>query len=349
VSLSIVGGLERPGSGSVEVAGLDLTGLATLRLTAGTAGGGNNNFLMLVPANTNLPVITGVYPNGTNMFQPSATLSFNVSSPAGIAINANSIKVGLTIRTIQSVTTTNLTSTTGLTITGPATNRNVSLALITNATYTAVISATDVNGSPAGQTVNFDTYNPIFLWEAEDYNTNGGGYIDIPQTNGYANSVGTAEIDFHDVTTAAGTHAYRPGDAAATEVNGDGPPRLPYIGTGFTDYDVGWYDGGDWNNYTRTFPAGDYNIYLRAANGTTGNGGLAMARVTSDPTQPNQTNVNLGSFTIPATGGWQTYTWIPLRDASGNLVKFTGGGVQTLRATSSGGLSVPVHFAWRFE
>ncbi len=318
---------------------LDLSGLATLRLTAGPGGGGNNNFLMLTPANTNLPVISGVYPNGTNMFQPSPTFSFNVSSPGGVTINANSIRVGLTIRTIQGVTTTNLTSTNGLTVTGSSTSRNVSLALVTNVTYTAVISATDVNGSPAGLTVNFDTYNPLFLWEAEDYNYGSGQYIDTAQTNGYASLAGTVETDYHDVTTAAGTHLYRPSDTAAIEVNGDTPPRLAYIGSGFTDYDVGWYDGGDWNNYTRTFPTGDYNIYLRAANGTTGNGGLGLARVTSDPTQPNQTTVGLGSFTIPATGGWQAYTWVPLRDANGNLVKFTGGGVQTLRATSSGGLN----------
>jgi len=123
------------------------------------------------------------------------------------------------------------------------------------------------------------------------------------------------------------------------EINGDSPPRLQYIGTGFTDYDVGWYDGGNWNNYTRTIPAGDYNVYLRAANGTTGNGGVNLARVTSDPTTTNQNTVNLGAFTIPATGGWQTHTWVPLRDVNGNLLKFTGGGLQTLRATSSGGVN----------
>src|SRR5205807_800160 len=76
---------------------LDLAGLATLRLTAGPAGGGNNNFLMLTPANTNLPIITGIYPNGTNMFQPASALTFTVSSPTAVTINANSIKVQLTV------------------------------------------------------------------------------------------------------------------------------------------------------------------------------------------------------------------------------------------------------------
>jgi hypothetical protein len=321
---------------------VDLGGTTnTLRLMANSGGGGNQNFFMLVTANTNLPMINGIYPNGTNMFQPSATFSFNASSPAGVTINANSISVGLTVRTIQGVTTTNLTSTNGLTITGSATSRNVSLALITNATYTAVISVIDANGSPAGLTVSFDTYNPNFVWEGEDYNYNGGAYIDAPQTNGYAGLTGVAEIDYHDNVTVSqnGTPVYRTGDPVGLENCGDTPLRVQYIGTGFTEFDVGWYDGGNWNNYTRTLPSGDYNILLRAANGTTGNGGVTLSRVTSDPTQPNQTTLNLGSFTIPATGGWQTYTWVPMRDLNGNLVKFTGGGLQTLRATSSGGVN----------
>jgi len=47
--------------------------------------------------------------------------------------------------------------------------------------------------------------------------------------------------------------------------------RLAYIGTGFSDYDVGWYDNGDWNNYTRTVPTGPIlTSVFRAANGTTG-------------------------------------------------------------------------------
>ena len=323
---------------------LDLAGVATLRLTAGpTGGGGNNNFLMLTPANTNLPTITGLYPNGTNMFQPASTLSFTASSPTGVTISTNSIRVQLTVTTITKSFVTNLTATNGLTITGTASSRNVSAALTTNASYVAAVSVTDVNGAPAAQTVAFDTYNPVLTWEAEDYDYGGGQTYDPAiTTDEYMNATGTQEIDYHDTTTAAGTHAYRPGDTAATEVNGDGPPRLAYIGTALTDYDVGWYDNGDWNNYTRTIPAGQFNVILRAANGSGGNGGLALSQVTGGVGTTTQTNVNLGTFTIPATGNWQAYTWVPLRDAGGNLVKLIGAGAQqkqTLRATSAGGLN----------
>jgi hypothetical protein len=242
------------------------------------------------------------------------------------------------VTTITRSFVTNLTATNGLSITGTASSRNVSAALITNASYVAAISVTDANGSPGAQSVNFDTYNPLLLWEAEDYDYGGGLTFDPGNTTGqYANQVGTVDVDYHDTTTAAGTHAYRPGDAAATEPNGDGPPRLAYIGTGFTDYDIGWDDNGDWLNYTRTIPAGQFNVVARAANGSGGNGGIALAQVTNGIGTTVQGTASLGTFTVPATGNWQAYTWVPLRDAGGNLVKLTGEGVQqTLRATSSG-------------
>jgi Carbohydrate binding module (family 6) len=319
---------------------LSLGGTNTLQSIAGTGGGGNQNFFMLVTANTNLPLISGIFPNGA--LQPSPTFTFNASSPTGVAINTNSITVLLTAVPLAGNSfVTNLTSANGLLVTGPSTNRNVVYpGLQTNVSYTAVISVTDINGSPAGVTVNFNTFNPILTWEAEDYNYNNGSFVDNPQTNLYAGTFGTAEVDFHD-GAGAGGRAYRDIGIAvgpATETATD-TPRAAYVGSGLTDYNVGFYDGGDWLNYTRTMPAGQYNIYLRAANGGGGNGALTLARVTSDPTVSPQTTTNLGTFTIPPTGAWQTYVFVPLRDAGGNLVKFTGGSVQTLRGTSSGGLN----------
>jgi hypothetical protein len=37
----------------------------------------------------------------------------------------------------------------------------------------------------------------------------------------------------------------------------------------------------------------------------------------------------LGQLNIPNTGGWQNYTWVPLRDASGNPVIWTADGNAT--------------------
>jgi len=38
---------------------------------------------------------------------------------------------------------------------------------------------------------------------------------------------------------------------------------VQYIGSGQSDYDIGFTDGGDFGNYTRHYPAGTYNIYMR--------------------------------------------------------------------------------------
>jgi hypothetical protein len=323
---------------------VNLSGTNTFRLTANTGGGGNNNFLMLTPANTNLPTISGIYPNGTNLFQPASALTFTANSPGGFVISPSGISVNMTIKTTTGQTTvTNLTvANGGLVVTGPSTNRTVSAALVTNDIYTAVISVTDVNGSPASSTVSFDTLNPVYTWEAPDYDYGGGlSFADPIPVDGYLGQSGTAEIDYHFANVPP-ANTYRDSAIVGVENNGDNPQRLIIITNSAQPYDLGYYNGGNWLNYTRSFPAGAYNILVRAADGsTTGVGAnVALAQVTSGQGTSNQVTANLGSFTFPPTGGWQTYTWTPLRDSSGNLVKFTGGSVETLRATSAGAQNV---------
>jgi hypothetical protein len=323
--------------GNGNLVRLTLGGTNTLRLTAGTAGGGNVNFVMLTPANTNLPAISGVYPNGTNMFQPSATFSFVASSPSGVAISTNSISVRLTVTNLLGKGfVTNLTAINGLSITGPATNRTVSAVLSSNFIYTAAVSVTDANGSPAATTVSFDTISPVYTWEAEDYDYADGTYVDNPQTNAYAGQSADPGVDSFINADASLANTYRSPGGLGDQPDGD-QPRLQYIGTGFTSYNVGWYDTGDWGNYTRTYPTGEFNLFIRAANGSGGNLGDTVSSVTSGWGTSAQTTTNLGTFTIPTTGNWQGYVWVPLRDAGGNLVKLTLGGTNTLRVTANPG------------
>src|SRR6185437_8459193 len=128
--------------------------------------------------------------------------------------------------------------------------------------------------------------------------------------------------------------------------NGDTPLRLQYLTNSPAPqaYDIGYFNSGNWLNYTRNFPAGEYNIYVRAADGSTGTpptpGNLAVTVITNEWGQADQSGTNLGTFNIPATGGWQTYTWVPLRDSTGNLVKFNGGTTNTLKVTSAGSQNV---------
>ena len=132
--------------GNGNLVRLTIPGVNTLRLTA---GGGNLNFVMLIPANTNLPSISEIYPNGTNMFQPATALTFTASSASGATINPTGISVKFTIQTLLGQTVvTNITTANGLVVTGPASNRSVSAPITTNLAYNAVISVTERQWQP---------------------------------------------------------------------------------------------------------------------------------------------------------------------------------------------------------
>ena len=86
----------------------------------------------------------------------------------------------------------------------------------------------------------------------------------------YVGLDGTPGVDGNDVSSGGGT-AYRPDDTSnqGNEVNGD-VKRAQYVALGTNDYDIGWTAAGQWANYTRTYPAGVYNVMFRAAGNTGG-------------------------------------------------------------------------------
>jgi hypothetical protein len=230
---------------------------------------------------------------------------------------------------------TNYTSANGLIIGGASTGRTVSAPLVTNVLYKVVIKVTDVSGNSATNTGSFDTISPSYTFEAEDFDYNSGNYLNNPQTNAYAGLSGTSGIDYTNGALGQGNASYRP-QGLETENAGD-LPRVAYS-TGLPDYDVGFANSGNWGNYTRSFPAGTFNVYMRSAspNGPTTDS-ETMYQVTAGRGASSQTTSLLGTFSCPNTGGWQTYAWVPLLDTSGNLVKFTGGSVETLRVTTVNG------------
>lgn len=272
--------------------------------------------------------ISALYPNGTNMFQPSTTLSFTASSPAGVT----NVTVQLTVKNLYSGQS--FIKNPSLTITGPSTAENVSAPLTSNTIYTAVIQIKDANGVVANQTVSFDTITPSYTWEAEDwdYTSNGtpGLYIDNPQTNGYKNLATTVEGSNNN-----GPGQYRPSvPGPSTEGAGD-IARLPYIGTGFQDYDVGWTDGGEYAQYTRHYPAGTYNLFARVASGgsaQTESGDISVLSGTATISNPS------GPYKYGVTvRGWQNYDFMPVTDSAGNLIQITfDGTASTLQETQVG-------------
>ena len=317
-------------------------------------GNCNENFFLLVPADTNPPPtstsLANMYPDGTVQFQPASALTFTANNTNGIDPANISVQLNGTNLLGQGFAT-NYTTANGLIVTGTSTSQNVSAPLSSNLTYTAFIQITDGAGNTQGFPLTFDTITPGYLFEAEDWDFNGGQFVPPPETNAYAGVSAVQGIDNEVDPNNVHSFAYRGGPLLGFGLNNEGAgdkPRAPYtvtnINTGllYVDYDVGFNSGGDWGNYTRNYPAGKYNIFMRGSNGgvngggNTGAGTASLSLLTSGYQTANQTVTNLGTFTIFATGGWQTYTWVPLKDSFGNLVVFNGGSLATLQVQTLG-------------
>ncbi len=314
---------------------------STINVLQGSDASDNMNFFMLMPINTNeaatTVTITNLYPDGTLQFQWTNVLSFTAHSAAGIS--PTDVSIQLTGTNLYGVGySSNLTTANGLTVIGTSTDITVTTPLTSNEVYSAFIQVNDGNGIPATKAVSFDTINPIYTFEAEDYNYSDGTFVDNPQTNAYNGVSGDPGVDYFVDDPLSGSHSYRDNDPTvggpATEGCGD-VPRAAYT-NGAPDYDVGFNDSANWENYTRDFPAGTYNIFVRGANGGGGTGSAGMALVTSAANTSSQTVSNLGTFAIPSTGNWQKYILAPLKDKSGNIVNVTFSGTSntTLRVTS---------------
>ena len=275
------------------------------------------------------PVISNVYPG--SMLLASNHISFAVSSPSSTPISASGIHLV--------VNGTDVSSSPDLAITGSGSSYNVLYTgLSTNVwSYAATITVTDTLGLSDSTSMSFDTINPAYLWEAEDYDFTNGMYYDsplvssTPQANCYAQVTGSLGVDYY--STATGQAHYRTNDTSGTGLAGDGV-RQKFITAQLTDpnavdYVVGYIAVNDWFNYTRDIAPGTYNIYARLS------GGSGATTVSFDDVTSGSPN-NLGVFTFNGNN-WGAYNYIPLLDGNGNLLQFTLGGKTTFRATLTSG------------
>jgi regulation of enolase protein 1 (concanavalin A-like superfamily) len=264
-----------------------------------------------------------------------------------------------TVKSMQGVPTSKLVfkvngedKSSALTFTGTDAVRQYTYAgpFVANMIYKFEITATDAEGIVSTVPISWDTFKQDnFLIEAEDFNYDSGKYNDNPgigSLSPYISAIGTPLIDEYDPVT-GGNHDYRPydtdtqtGELIATKTmpnevirkayadaydNGNGDPLA-------IDYAVGWIDSATWLNYTRTFPAGTYQMSARIA--SSGGYGLRFDWVTSSPTVANQTTFPFGTMTGPAVspGTTEIFGFAPLTDAFGTQVvqRFTAG-VKTMR------------------
>jgi hypothetical protein len=342
-----------------------LNGVQTLRSTV--VGNPNINFFMIVPAvGSQNPALLSSYPTGLHPFEPTNHLTFTIGPASGSPIPGGSIHMSLNGYDVTSLMT--LTSGASNTWTG-------SIPVASNAAYTAVIRATNSTSLSSTFTINFDTFTQNnFMWEAEDFDFNGGSYIDNPVPTGDDMLTGTGNsavatgspaansyfyypagnpanqsiygVDFTTQGSADNSdHYYRPFDDCGTELNFD-YLRQKFIdaqnSTGDTnigDFDIGWWNTGWWLNYTRTYPTGQFYVYGRLAGGSGPFSGTTLSMVTGGQGSTNQTTQLLGSFADPNASGWQTWHWVPMLDSNNHQAVVTLGGVATLRATSGANLN----------
>jgi hypothetical protein len=299
----------------------------------------DNAIVSAPPVAANLPpVITEIAPEEFRNFLPASTrISFKASDDKPLANDKLAIVLNGTRYTVAN----------GLTVSGTGNVLTASVGgLAANQNYTALIEVEDADGDKTAATLDFDTFDPnTLVIEIEDYNFEGGGYYDNPVPiaegwgpwpNSYCNMEGMRDVDFQDT---------RPGPSGGNSPWRNFDPvrmarSLDYVRAKYTaaggaesdvyDYVVGDIAAGEWLNFTRTFPPGNYEVYLRQSvvNITTAESVLEL--VTGDRTQPEQTTQVLGSFLAPQNG--YKYRNTPLTDGAGlNKVILRLNGVTTLR------------------
>jgi hypothetical protein len=171
------------------------------------------------------------------------------------------------------------------------------------------------------------TPQPVYVIEAEDFNYNSGQTKAeasvMPYTGGaYAGLNGIVNTDYTRGNDENNGITYRPDQSFTTPMS--------WTGTGETDrgfvelktnFRLGWIGGGQWYNYTRTIPAGNYNVWAALSHGdaestATRIGGKLYT--VDNATQPDtaQVKTQLGVFHSASTGGWGNNYLVPLRDSA---------------------------------
>jgi beta-glucosidase len=295
---------------------------------------GNSLWEFEVYPTPQMPVISGINPAPSSLFvDPAGGLSFNISSAvtniptSGVLVIVNGIDVS-----------------SQLVFTGSAMNWHVSFSgLLPNQFNSVTINVTDAAGSFATASVNnFDTFGQNnFTIEAEDFDFGGGQFIDNPMptsgpaTNSYNQEATPAVTGIDLTTTFTGSEVYR-SDPCGTQVATDFL-RQKFLTAGVSDYNVGWWDAGNWLNYTRTFPTNNYYIYGRLSSGNA-TYGASCSLVNSGRGTATQTTQVLGTFN-GAGAGWQSWQWVPLLNTNGQPAVVSLGGLETLKMTSNDSLN----------
>lgn len=320
---------------SGQPAAVVLNGKQTLQMTSG--GNMLPTFYMLVPAIVDLPILNGLYPTGKRPFEYTNALSFTVTTQ-GATFPVDGVQVILDGNNVS----------TGLVITGSTSSNNVVYPhLAPNEMHTVVINVTNSLGHGISVTNQFDTFSlNNYMFEAEDYDYNGGQYVpSASYTPGcYTSFTSVTNVDFHHTLVGG-----EPTDGSDFPYRINGIPQGAEVGDYYRadffpnqDFQLIYFGGGDWVNYTRDYPPGAYYLYVR----TSGLGPFTMTlgQVVSGQGTTNQAITPLGQWNAVGAS-INSFAWVPLTDAGGvapALVTLTG--VPTLQVSTPTGDCYPNYF-----
>jgi fibronectin type 3 domain-containing protein len=146
----------------------------------------------------------------------------------------------------------------------------------------------------------------------------------------------------------AGQYLYRLGDGVGNQVTTDYlRPKFTNAQNSLNDknigvYNVGYIAEGDWFNYTRHYPAGNYYVWGRLAFNAPYS--ATLGRVISGVGTGTQTVSPLGTFTGNNGAGYQAWQWIPLLNNNNNPVVVSLSGQATTFQVQSTAAGINLEF-----
>jgi hypothetical protein len=199
----------------------------------------------------------------------------------------------------------------------------------------------------------------IFTIEAEDFDYDNGKTMPeasaMPYLGGaYQGLNAIYNVDYQNaesIDPGSWTMKYRTGDTAVagTQVAVGGPANWgQWMMTRFgvwdmeINYNIGWIGGGDWGNYTRTFPtpAKKYWVFSAQAYQGVGNGELhsTVGIVTGGVGTTTQTVELFGTMNAQGSGNWGRNNLVAMTDGDDGPVKTVElGGTKTIRWNQDSG------------
>ncbi len=315
--------------------------------------------------------ITGSSPNLAHSIRRDAVLTWTLQDPVGNPpINPGSVVLMIDGATVAHTLTA--TTNAGQNIVSYDPPGLLSIGEIH--TFSLAYADSEGNaGAPRSGTfmANYMPSTPAgaFLIESEDYDTGGGLFQAAANTmpylgNAYSGLSTVNGIDAQRAHSADGNSLYRvvgavtndnprvPMNVSMSPTNGVDLRQLRAIwadGTSWimeTNMNIGWSAGGQWANYTRTIPAGNYTIWGGQSYGGSGAADIATSVqwISAGAGTSNQTVTALGNFRAPGNqynGGWGVSVLVPLRTDEGQTnsasVFALPGGDTTLRWTQGSG------------